>query len=284
MKILVLGASGMLGNALLRVMAESREHQVVGTVRSASALSHFAPALAESILTGIDAEDFDTLVSVLGRVRPDAVVNCIGLVKQLASANDPLCALPINSLLPHRLARLCELIKARLIHVSTDCVFSGRKGNYVESDQPDAEDLYGRSKLLGEVDYEHAITVRTSIIGHELSGAHGLIGWFLSQQRGVKGFRNAIFSGFPTVELSKIIRDVILPRPELRGLYHVASAPISKYGLLQLVAHSYAKKIDIEPDDLLSIDRSLSAERFRLATGYVPPAWSELVMRMRDFH
>ena len=283
MKVLVLGASGMLGNAMLRVMAESGEHEAVGTARSPAVLRHFSPPLADTILTGVNVEDFDGLTAVLGQVRPDAVVNCIGLVKQLAQADDPLCALPINALLPHRLARLCDLFGARLVHISTDCVFSGRKGGYVESDMPDAEDLYGRSKLLGEVDYPHAITLRTSIIGHELSGALGLVGWFLSQQKAVKGYRQAVFSGLPTVELSRIVRDVVLPRPELRGLYHVAAEPINKYDLLQLVARAYGKQIPIEPDDRLVIDRSLNADHFQQLTGYIPPSWPELVALMRDF-
>lgn len=283
MKILVLGASGMLGNAMLRVMAETGEHDVRGTARSTSALRHFAPILANRILTGLDVEHFDALAGVFQEIRPDAVVNCIGLVKQLAAADDPLQALPINSLLPHRLARLCSLVGARLVHVSTDCVFNGRKGNYRESDPSDAEDLYGRSKFLGEVAYPHTITLRTSIIGHELATAYSLIGWFLAQQGKIMGYRRAIFTGLPTVELARLVRDVVLPRPELSGLYHVASAPISKYDLLKLVANAYGKDIVIEPDDAMVVDHSLNAERFAAATGYAAPPWPELVVTMRDF-
>ena len=284
MKILVLGASGMLGNAMLRVMAETGEHDVLGTARSASALRHFEPALANHILTGLDVEHFDALVGVFQEVRPDVVVNCIGLVKQLSEADDPLQALPINSLLPHRLARLCALVGARLVHVSTDCVFNGAKGNYRESDFSDAEDLYGRSKFLGEVAFSHTITLRTSIIGHELSGTHGLVGWFLAQSGQVKGYRRAVFSGLPTAELARIVRDVVLPRPTLSGLFHVAAAPINKYELLKLVAAAYALPIEIEADDRLVIDRSLNADRFREATGYVAASWPDLIARMRDFH
>lgn len=284
MKILVLGVSGMLGNAMLRVMAETGEHDVRGTARSASALRHFDPPLASRILTGLDVEHFDALAGVFQEVRPEVVVNCIGLVKQLTEADDPLQALPINSLLPHRLARLCALVGARLVHVSTDCVFNGAKGAYRESDFSDAEDLYGRSKFLGEVAYPHTITLRTSIIGHELSGAHGLVEWFLGQCGSVKGYRRVIFSGLPTVELSRIVRDIVLPRPALSGLFHVAAAPINKYELLKLVAVAYAKQIEIEPDDRVVIDRSLNADRFREATGYVASSWPDLIARMRNFH
>lgn len=283
MRILVLGASGMLGNAMLRVLSENAGHEVSGTVRSAMVKKHFASPLAEKIVVGVDVENADSLMRVFNELRPEVVINCIGLVKQLAEADDPLAALPINALLPHRLARLCGLLGARLVHVSTDCVFNGAKGNYVESDPSDAEDLYGKSKYLGEVTYPHTITLRTSIIGHEISGNHGLVGWFLAQQGHVKGYRKAIFSGLPTVELSRVVRDFVLVRPALCGLYHVAAAPIAKYDLLQLVASAYGKEIDIEPDDRVTIDRSLDASRFREATSYVAPSWSELVARMRDF-
>ncbi len=284
MKILVLGVSGMLGNAMLRTMAQANGLEVVGTARSAAVLRQFDAALASHIVTGVDVENFDALATLFADVRPDVVINCIGLVKQLAQADDPLHALPINSLLPHRLARLCGLAGARLVHVSTDCVFNGRQGNYRESDPSDAEDLYGRSKYLGEVAYPHTVTLRTSIIGHELNSAHGLVGWFLAQQGKVRGYRRAIFSGLPTVELSRIVLDKVLPAPGLSGLYHVAAEPIAKYELLKLVASAYGKDIEIEPDDRLVIDRSLNADRFRDATGYVAPSWPMLVARMREFH
>ncbi len=283
MKILVLGASGMLGNAVVRVLSEKPGWQVYGTVRSEGSKRFFQEDIARRLLAGVDVEQQDSLVQAFTWVRPVVVINCIGLVKQLAEADDPLRAVPINTLLPHRLARLCELAGARLVHMSTDCVFSGTKGGYRESDFPDAGDLYGRSKFLGEVDYPHAVTLRTSIIGHELQSAHGLVGWFLSQQGRCKGYTRAIFSGLPTVALAKVIRDVVIPLPELYGVYHVAAQPISKYDLLNLVAQVYGKQIEIVPDAKLAINRSLNADRFRDATGYVAPAWPELIEAMRAY-
>lgn len=283
MRVLVLGASGMLGNAMVRVLSEKEEWEVSGTVRSSGAGRFFPPMAAWRLVTGVDVENHDVLIKLFAQLRPDVVVNCIGLVKQLADADDPLLAIPINSLLPHRLARLCDLAGARLVHMSTDCVFSGRKGGYHEKDPSDAEDLYGKSKFLGEVDYPHAITLRTSIIGHELQGAHSLIGWFLSQEQQCKGFVKAIYSGLPTVVLARLVRDVIIPQTGLSGLYHVASKPISKYDLLCLVAKTYRKSIEIIPDDSLVIDRSLNADRFREATGYVAPDWPELIKAMHSY-
>lgn len=282
-RVLVLGVSGMLGNAVFRVFASSPDYDVWGSARSAGVLRHLEAATHPRIVLGVDVENSDHLLRVVDAVRPFAIVNCVGLVKQLAEAKDPLAALPINAILPHRLARIAALVGARLVHVSTDCVFSGAKGAYKESDQPDATDLYGRSKLLGEVDYPHAITLRTSIIGHELGSAHGLIGWFLEQQGTVRGYTRAIFSGLPTVELARVIRDHVLSHAGLSGLYHVSAAPIAKHDLLALVAAQYRKDIRLEPDDRLEIDRSLNSDRFRAATAYEPPSWPELVRRMHEF-
>lgn len=283
MKVLVLGVSGMLGNAVFRLLADTAGFDVAGTARSLSSVSRLREDLRARVIPGVDVEQFDSLARAFAVARPDAVINCIGLVKQLAEADDPLAALPINSILPHRLARLCEVAGARLVHVSTDCVFLGTKGLYKESDAPDAQDLYGRSKLLGEVDYPNAMTLRTSIIGHELGSQHGLIGWFLAQTGEVRGYTRAIFSGLPTVELATVIRDRVLPDSSLRGLYHVAASPIAKFDLLTLVGRRYQRSTRILADDRVFIDRSLDGSRFSQATGYVAADWPELVSRMHAF-
>ncbi|MCF6178560.1 MAG: SDR family oxidoreductase [Geopsychrobacter sp.] len=284
MRILIFGISGMLGNAMYRVLWQGRGLEVYGTARSSSVKRFFTPEEGGNILSGIDVENQDALTRIFAEVKPQVVVNCIGLIKQLADANDPLQALPINAMLPHRLARLCELSGARLVHVSTDCIFAGTKGNYLETDRSDATDLYGMSKYLGEVTYAHTITLRTSIIGHELMSANALVGWFLDQEGRVSGYTRAYFSGLPTDEFAKIVRDVVLIQPKLSGRYHVASAPIAKYDLLKLVADEYGKTIDIVPDEGVKIDRSLNAERFREATGYEAPPWPSLVKQMCEFN
>lgn len=283
MNVLIFGASGMLGNAVFRLFHSSAIYKTFGTVRAEGSKQFFTETERENLISGIDVENTDNLVHVFRELKPNIVINCIGLVKQLSVADDPLVALPINALLPHRLANLCALVGARFIHLSTDCVYSGEKGMYVESDPSDAKDLYGRSKYLGEVDYPHAITLRTSIIGHELRGSRSLIGWFLSQNRSVKGFKNAIFSGLPTVEIAKIIRDYVLPNNQLHGVYHVSADPINKYELLCLVAKIYNKEIDIEVDEKFAIDRSLDSSRFRSATGFSPKPWVELIESMKNF-
>ena len=279
MKVMVLGATGMLGHMMVRVLAESPLLQVTAVLRSAGGVQPRGVA----VQTCSDASDADALVTLISLARPDVVVNCVGVVKQRSDADDPLAAIPINSVLPHRLARLCTLAGARLIHFSTDCVFSGSRGGYRESDAPDAMDLYGRSKLIGEVsESPQALTLRVSIIGPELRGAQGLLGWFLSQQGTVKGYRHAIFSGLTTLELSRVVRDHLLGRPQLHGLYHLSAEAISKLDLLRLAARIYEHPITIEPEDEPAIDRSLDSQRLRDILGYRPPSWPEMLTQLRE--
>ncbi len=283
-RVLILGVTGLLGNAVLRLLAGSAGHEVHGAARSAAVAQHLPDTLRARVQTGIDVVDADALTQLLQRVRPTVVINCVGMVKQLAESNDPLAVLPVNAMLPHRLSRLCALIGARLVHISTDCVFAGTRGGYGEQDTPDAIDLYGRSKQIGEVvDQQHVLTLRTSFIGHELDSRRGLVEWFLSQHGVVRGYSRALFSGLPTVELATVIRDHVLPRPQLSGLYQVSAPPIDKLSLLRLVAQQYGHPVQIVPDDELVIDRSLDSTRFRRDAGYEPPAWPELVRRMHAF-
>lgn len=285
MRLLILGVTGMLGHTLHRVFAPDPRFETWATLRATSGKRHFPEATHARLLVDVDVLSSDALIATLERVRPDVVINAVGIVKQLASADDPLVALPTNALLPHRLARACALANARCILVSTDCVFSGARGGYTEADRTDADDLYGISKALGEVhDMPNAITLRTSGIGHELGSRLGLIEWFLGAAGPVRGFRRAVYSGLPWVTLAEVIRDHVLPRPELHGLYHVSSDPINKYALLQLVAAAYGKDIEIVPDDAVMIDRSLSSERFRSTTGWRPAPWTELVAQMNASH
>jgi dTDP-4-dehydrorhamnose reductase len=281
MRVLILGVTGMFGSAAYKVFASDPRHETWGTLRSASGRRFFATHQHDHLVAGVDVLDQDALLDAMNRTRPDVVINAVGVIKQLASANEPLVVLPINAMLPHRLAALCSVAGARLVQISTDCVFSGRKGNYTESDVSDAEDLYGKSKYIGEIhDRSHAITLRTSGIGHELSSANGLLEWFLAQRGQAKGYAKAIYSGLPWAELARVIKDIVLPRPELHGLYHVSSKPISKLDLLRLIADVYGKRIDIVPDDAVRIDRSLDSTRFSAATGYVAAEWPALIAEM----
>jgi dTDP-4-dehydrorhamnose reductase len=283
MRVLILGASGMIGSAMLRVLSEKKDWTVFGSIRDSSLKHLFSAEVSKFLVSGIDVERPDSLIRVLDEIRPNIVINCVGLTKHKAGAEDPLVSVPINTLMPHRLARLCALIDARLIHISTDCVFSGEKGNYSEGDFADARDVYGKSKALGEVFYPHAITLRTSTIGHELQSQYGLLDWFLSQEGACKGYDRAFFSGLPTVVFAQVVRDIVIPLNEISGLYHVAAKPINKFDLLKLIAEVYGKAINIEADSGLSIDRSLNAKRFEVETGYIAPDWPELINLMYEY-
>lgn len=282
LKILVLGANGLLGNTVFRTLSQNPSWNVRGTLRNASLLARFPSTLAANIIAPIDVTSRNRLQDLVDHFRPTVVVNCVGVTKHVPMGNDPIAAYTINSLLPHCLAALCANAQARLIHVSTDCVFSGTKGMYIEEDQTDAEDIYGQSKAAGEVNYTNSITLRTSYIGHELESSRGFLAWFLSQKSSCKGFRKAYFSGVPTVTLAGIIRDVVIPNPMLNGLFHVASKRISKFDLLTMIAKIYQKEIQIIPEDSVIVDRSLDATRFQKVTGYEPPDWSTLVNEMHS--
>ena len=280
MKILVLGATGMLGSTVFRLLSGNTDWHVFGTVRSEESIQFFSKAISDKLISHSDVTDNALLSQLITQVDPDVVINCIGIVKQVSDADDPVKMVTINSLLPHQLSKISANIGARLIHISTDCVFLGMKGNYTEFDIPDAQDIYGRSKLLGEVSSEHCITLRTSIIGPELKTKNGLLEWFLSQNDSCEGYSRAIFSGLPTIILAKMIAETIIPMRELHGLYHVASQPISKYDLLKLIAEKYDKEIEITPSSELVIDRSLCADKFENITGYKPPEWPNMIETM----
>lgn len=280
MRVLILGGSGMLGHKLCQSFNSKFETYV--TFRGdPSTYARFGFIDQSRCVGNVTAEDMAGLEAACESVRPEVIVNSIGIVKQGAAGKDPVSSIEVNSLFPHRLARLAQRSNARLIHLSTDCVFSGRQGGYAETDTPDAEDLYGRTKLLGEVQNEGCLTIRTSMIGRELTGSHGLLEWFLSQRGSrVRGFKRAIFSGFTTLALAEVIAKIIVDHPDLSGIYHVAAEPISKFDLLTLVQQTYGLAVEIEPDETFVCDRSLNGSRFRAATNLVPPSWPDMVTDM----
>ncbi len=277
MRVLVLGATGMLGHKVYQHLQGRAE--VYGAAREGSP-GRDLPLFGDGsrLVTGLDGEAPETIRPVLEAARPDAVVNCVGVIKQLKDAEDPVKTIAVNALFPHLLARACRERGARLVHVSTDCVFSGEKGGYREEDPSDAKDLYGRTKHLGEVTRGDCVTLRTSIIGRELKTTYGLLEWFLSQRgRKVDGYTHAVFSGVTTQVLAEVIWSVLARCPGLRGLYHVAAAPIAKFDLLALVSEVLDLDIEIAPSSRERCDRSLDGSRFAAETGLAVPPWREMV-------
>ena len=281
-KILVLGTTGLLGNAVFRSLSTGPNVRVHGTIRREADRGLFAPGLAGDLSVVEDIEKPEQIARLFDVVCPEVIINCVAPGRPAPA--DPMRSIMIYSLLPRRLSDACRRVGARLIQISSDGVFSGLKGGYTEDDFPDASDVYGIAKLLGEVLEPHAITLRTSIVGHELQSRSGLLEWFLSQQDQCRCYTRAIFSGFPTIVLADLIRDVVIPRPDLHGVYHVASRPISKFDLMRLVAERYGKDIELIPDERANPDRTLVATRFERATGYVAPDWPTLVDQMYSDH
>lgn len=287
-RILVLGATGMLGHKLLQVRDGALE--VFGTVRSAASLRLCRRAMpdvpADRFIAGVDALNFSSVRGAVESIQPEVVVNCIGVVKQSDAMQDAATVIQLNALLPHQLAQLCGYSGARLIHFSTDCVFSGRRGNYSESDPPDPVDLYGSTKLLGEVDQPGCLTLRTSIVGWELQYQRSLFGWFTSQRgKRIRGYRRAIYSGLTTGVMANLVATLIRAQPRLSGIYHVASAPITKFDLLCALRDALGwTDTEIEPDDSMVCDRSLSAAGFQKATGWTAPAWGVMIAALAREH
>lgn len=280
MNVLIFGATGMLGHKLMQVL--SQEHTVTGTVRKDISSIKGNPVFSSmNILGNTSADNPETIRSALENIRPDVVINCIGIVKQLPAAQDPLQSITINALFPHQLAALCRKRGIRMIHMSTDCVFSGKTGCYTENDSSDAEDLYGKTKFLGEVSYPGCLTLRTSIIGREIESSHGLIEWFLGNEgKTVPGFSQAFFSGLTTFALSEIICTIIRDYPRLHGVVQVASEPISKHDLLIIVKKTYGLNITIEPDESVVNNRTLNPGKFKSETNIKIPSWEYMIDQM----
>lgn len=272
----------MLGHKLVQVW--KHKFEVLTTLRNdLESYKKFDILDNDGIFENIEAENYDKIYEIIKNIEPDVIINAIGIIKQLPTSKNVIKTLTINSIFPHKLSEFAEEFNARLICISTDCVFSGEKGNYNEEDVPDAFDLYGKSKNLGEVIAENCLTIRTSIIGRELQTSHSLVEWFLSNAgKKVKGYKNAVFSGFPTIVLAEILADLIVNHKNLSGLYHISSDPINKFDLLELIKNAYQIQIEIEPSDEIKIDRSLDSARFRKATGFEPKSWEEMIKAMAD--
>lgn len=276
MKILILGGTGMLGHRLWIDL--SKKHNVIATVRK----NHPKLTHLKSV-ENIDVNNFESIQNAIKSTRPDVVINCIGIIKQLDESKSHEISIFTNALLPHKLSTFCNINSIRFIHFSTDCVFDGKKkGGYLDSDLHTATDLYGRTKSLGEVGYlNNTLTLRTSIIGRELRGHKSLVDWFLLQNnKEIKGFGEAIFSGFPTSHIASIIDKYILSVPSLSGIYNLAANPISKFDLLELIKKEFNIAVDIKLDTALKIDRSLNASSLQRLIKYPIIPWEKLIKEL----
>lgn len=283
-KILILGSTGLLGSNLLKYFSKQENLKCFGTVRKKSDIKKLKN-IKNVKFYKINYYNKKSVSMVFNKIKPKIIINCTGVVKQLTHKNKLSEVIWVNSFLPHYLAELASLKqKIRFIHFSTDCVFSGKKGRYQETDFPDAQDIYGRSKLLGELTYPNTLNLRISIIGHELKTKYSLLNWFLNQKKSVKGYKNAIFSGLTSLEIAKILHKYIIPNKNLTGTYHLSGKAINKYDLLNLIKTIYKKDIKIKLDKKVKINRSLNSNILQNKIGYKPVSWNKLIKEMFDFY
>lgn len=285
MEVLILGGAGMLGHKLfqhLRNQYPETHCTIRGSIQD-PLLRNVELFHSGGVIENCDAADFCALESLLREYRPKVVINCIGIVKQRPEAKEAVASITVNSLLPHKLAEFCQRWGGRLIHFSTDCVFSGERGEYREEDLPDAQDLYGQTKALGEVTTGRALTLRTSIIGRELTHSESLLEWFLLQEhKRVSGYTRALYSGVTTNHMATVVTNLIENHPGLAGLYQVTSQKISKFDLLCLIRGGYKLDVKITPNPDLFCDRSMKGDKFAKATGYGCPSWPELIAELAN--
>ena len=280
MRVLILGATGMLGHKLWQLLPR-RFPDTFATVRSRPALAGCELYRDERVIDAIDAADFRSLATVLDRLQPAVIVNCVAVTLRREASADAVTSIALNALLPHQLACWSAEHSARVIHFSTDCVFSGRTGGYTEASPADAEDLYGRSKALGELTGASALTLRSSFIGRELGSGTELLEWFLAQRgKRIRGFRQALYTGVSTLFLARLVADIIEHHPQLAGLYNLASEVITKFDLLCLAREAFGVNVEIEPDDGYVCRRNLDGGRLRHALGAAPPGWPEMMAEL----
>ena len=286
MKLMILGSNGLLGNTFTKYFLSKGNYETFGIVRDRDKISQFQKKFHKNFLVINSIFDLKNLENEIRNFGPDAIINCLGLTNKIKKRKIDFIQkyIQINSLFPHQLYQLCAIYGIRLIQLSTDCVFSGKKGFYNELDNPDPIDIYGKSKLLGELNYKNSLTIRKSVIGHELFSDNGLLEWFLNKSEYVEGYRKSIFSGLTCLELANIIHLYVLPRHDLNGILHISGQSVSKYDLLKEIAGEYNKNIKIIPNDTIKIDRSLDASNFNKLSGYKPKLWSELIKSMHEFN
>ena len=286
MKILILGSNGLLGNTITKYFLQKEDIQTYASIRDYSKLELFNNKYHKNFLIINDVLDFGETKKTLKKIKPDILINCLGITNKenLLKPSQIENCISINSLFPHMLQRICSELGTRIIHFSSDCIFSGRKGFYSENDIPDPPNIYGKSKLLGELNYENTLTIRKSVIGHELVSKKGLLEWFLAQKDFVHGYKNVIFSGLTVLELARVIDNYVLPRRDLKGILNLAGESISKFDLLKIIADIYKKSAQIIPNEKIQINRTLNGSQFNNLTGYKMKSWPSLIKSMYEFN
>lgn len=280
MKVALLGSTGMIGHRVLLELLKCEQIDVVGLSRSTnhkSLIQKFSDR--DGFYEGVDMADFKQVELLLEKIKPEVIINAVGItIRKLNQPDSFEKAFQVNTLLPKTLQKWVQKNNARLIHLSTDCVFSGAKGNYTEIDIPDANDVYGKTKFAGEVEGKNCLTLRFSAIGRELESHTELLDWFLQQNnKNIQGHEKAIYTGLTTAQLSEEIVKIVLNHKNLEGLYQISNQAISKYELLCLLKKAYGLNLNIEKIDGKNSNKALLSNKYKEATGFVPRDWSTLI-------
>jgi len=285
-RVLVLGVNGLIGHTMYRKLKQEG-FEVFGTMRRAKIeFMQYDFLQADTIIDGLDVQEISNVSEVILQIQPSVVVNCIGITRRKDEISNSIQAIKINALLPHQIAKICQDMSIRMIHLSTDCVFSGDFGLYTEDSIPDASDMYGRTKAMGEVlDNPNCLTLRSSFLGTEISDRTELLEWLLSQKgRTIKGYTKAIYSGVSTVYLSSVITEILRHYPQLSGLYQIApDTPISKYDLLCIAKNAFNIDVEIVENDSFVSDKSLSGARLKKVMNYRVPSWHDMLQELAEW-
>ena len=287
MKILILGGNGLVGHKLLQVFKKrlpNKDYEIAATFRKdrTTYLSLVKLVDISNSFFNIDINKFSDLVEVVDKFKPNIIINCIGLTKKLSNNNNEKYSIYINAYFPHLVSFLCQKNNIKFIHLSTDCIFSGLMGNYTELDNPDALDIYGKTKFLGEVDNDNSLTLRASILGPEITKFLGIYSWFMRSSKSVSGFNNAFFSGFSSVEFANILTRIIKHNFHITGVYHLSSYKISKFDLLTMIKDINNLKIKIIQSDREIYDRTLNCDKFHNVVSYKPPSWEQMLSELKE--
>lgn len=281
-KILILGASGLIGHKLFEKLGQ-RFDEVHGVLhRDRDTFSQCGLFAGDNVIDNVDVSNFERVLSILDTINPDVVLNCVGITKRRPEVKDPLCAINVNSMFPHRLANWAGEHGKRIIHFSTDCVFDGSIGDYTEESPTTGPDAYGQTKALGEIRYDHTLTIRSSFIGRELDVFSELLEWFIGQDgKTIKGFTRAYYSGVSTIFMSQVVGDIIESHPELNGLLQLSTPqPISKFDLLCVARDAFGMNVEIVPDDDFEIKPTLNGSKLRAAMNLEIPTWPEMMQEL----
>jgi len=282
LKILILGAGGMLGHKLYQTLSKTYDDVIPVFRKNKEHYHKFNLYKPEKMIGNTDVTDQSKLLAVLNSVKPDIICNCIGKTTRKINSEDSQSVIYLNSFLPHFISKWSSENNSYFIHFSTDCVFSGKNGPYKPNDFRDSRDLYGLSKILGETNSKYGLTIRTSIVGREIENQTEFFEWiFSSKNKSVSGYKNVFYSGVTTNYLSEVVAQLITKDSKSHGLLQVASPPISKLNLIKKVNSLFGLGMKINTDASKVSNKILSPVKFTITSGIKTQTWDEMLNTLK---